>query len=81
MPPKEFRIALTAGDFEAAVAFYRDGLGLDPKDIWTSENGGTGQMFLAGQATLEIFDPVMPNISTNLKSERESAGRSGLRSR
>lgn len=57
MTPKEFRIALTTEDFEAAVAFYRDGLGLDPAEMWTSENGGVGQMFLAGRATLEIFDP------------------------
>ena len=40
MPPKEFRIALTTDNFEAAVAFYRDGLGLDPTDMWTSEKGG-----------------------------------------
>jgi len=57
MTVKEFRIALTTDDFEAAVAFYRDGLGLDPADMWTSENGGVGQIFLAGRATLEIFDP------------------------
>ena len=57
MTIKEFRIVLTTEDFEAAVAFYRDGLGLDPADMWTSENGGKGQMFLAGRATLEIFDP------------------------
>lgn len=40
MPPKEFRIALTTEDFKAAVAFYRDGLGLDPADMRTSENSG-----------------------------------------
>ena len=57
MTIKEFRIALTTEDFETAVAFYRDGLGLDPADMWRSENGGRGQMFLAGRATLEIFDP------------------------
>ena len=56
MTPEELRIALTTEDFEAAVVFYRDGLGLDPADMWISENGGKGQMFLAGRATLEIFD-------------------------
>jgi catechol 2,3-dioxygenase-like lactoylglutathione lyase family enzyme len=57
MTVKEFRIALITDDFEAAVAFYRDGLGLDPTDIWTSGNGGRGEMFLAERATLEILDP------------------------
>ena len=52
----ELRVALTTEDFEKAVAFYRDGLGLDPGDLWT-HNGGRGQMFRAGRGTLEIFDP------------------------
>jgi catechol 2,3-dioxygenase-like lactoylglutathione lyase family enzyme len=55
MPVFELRVALTVEDFHRAVAFYRDGLGLDPGDLWTE--GGLGQMFRAGRATLEIFDP------------------------
>jgi catechol 2,3-dioxygenase-like lactoylglutathione lyase family enzyme len=51
----EFRVALTTDDFDQAVSFYRDGLGLDPGDLWT--DNGLGQMFLAGRAVLEIFDP------------------------
>ena len=51
----EFRIALTTDRFNAAIEFYRDGLGLDPGDIWT--DNGKGQMFFAGRAILEIFDP------------------------
>jgi catechol 2,3-dioxygenase-like lactoylglutathione lyase family enzyme len=51
----ELRVALTVEDFEAAVTFYRDGLGLDPGELWT--DNGRGQMFRAGRGTLEIFDP------------------------
>lgn len=51
----EFRVALTVEDFNGVVAFYRDGLGLDPGDLWTDH--GKGQIFRAGRATLEIFDP------------------------
>jgi predicted enzyme related to lactoylglutathione lyase len=50
----EMRVALTVEDFDRAVAFYRDGLGLDAGDLWT--DGGRGQMFMAGRGTLEIFD-------------------------
>ena len=57
MAVQELRVALTTNEFERVVAFYRDGLGLDPADLWTSEDGGHGQMFLAGRATLEVFDP------------------------
>jgi lactoylglutathione lyase len=51
----ELRVALTVDDFDAVVAFYRDGLGLDPGEIWTEH--GKGQIFSAGRATLEVFDP------------------------
>ena len=55
MTVNEFRVALTTEDFDRAVVFYRDGLGLDPGELWT--DNGRGQMFWAGRATLEIFDP------------------------
>lgn len=54
MTINEFRVALTVGDFERAVAFYREGLGLNPGELWT--DNGNGQMFFAGRAVLEIFD-------------------------
>lgn len=54
MSVKQFRVALTTDDFEGAVAFYREGLGLDPGDLW--EENGKGQIFWAGKAALEIFD-------------------------
>lgn len=55
MTVKSFRVALTTADFKAVVAFYRDGLGLDPAELWT--DNGRGQLFEAGTASLEIFDP------------------------
>ena len=54
MSISEFRVALTTEDFDRAVKFYSDGLGLDPGDLWTE--GGNGQIFWAGRAALEIFD-------------------------
>jgi catechol 2,3-dioxygenase-like lactoylglutathione lyase family enzyme len=55
LSPTEFRVALTTDDFERAVSFFRDGLGLDPGELWT--DSGRGQIFWAGRAALEIFDP------------------------
>jgi catechol 2,3-dioxygenase-like lactoylglutathione lyase family enzyme len=55
MPVLELRVALTVDDFERIVTFYRDGLGLEPGELWTEH--GKGQIFSAGRATLEIFDP------------------------
>jgi predicted enzyme related to lactoylglutathione lyase len=50
----ELRIALTVDDYEKAVAFYRDGLGLEPGDVWSGS--GRAQVFGGGKAMLEIFD-------------------------
>ena len=55
MTISEFRVAFTTQQFERTVAFFRDGLGLSPAELWT--DNGRGQLFLAGQAALEIFDP------------------------
>jgi lactoylglutathione lyase len=55
MPVLELRVALTVEEYEKVIAFYRDGLGLDPGEIWT--DSGKAQIFGAGRATLEIFDP------------------------
>lgn len=54
MPVFELRVAITAGEFEKLVAFYRDGLGLDPGDMWADH--GRGQLFYAGRGTVEILD-------------------------
>lgn len=54
MPIPELRIALTVDDYDRAVAFYRDGLGLEPGDVWSGS--GRAQVFSGGKAMLEIFD-------------------------
>lgn len=68
----EFRVALTVEDFNQVVAFYRDGLGLDPGDLWT--DNGYGQMFRAGRATLEIFDPAYASSVDQIEVGRRVSG-------
>jgi catechol 2,3-dioxygenase-like lactoylglutathione lyase family enzyme len=51
----QLRVALTVADHEAAVAFYRDGLGMAEAAIWTGEQG-KAVMLAGGAATLELFD-------------------------
>lgn len=55
MNVKSLRVAVTTDNFAQVVAFYRDGLGLEPGEFWT--DNGRGQLFWAGEASLEIFDP------------------------
>ena len=54
-PVLELRVAYTIRDFEHAVKFYCDGLGLEPAAVW---NNGDGHALVLdmGKATLEIFD-------------------------
>jgi catechol 2,3-dioxygenase-like lactoylglutathione lyase family enzyme len=52
---KELRLALTVENFDEALAFYRDVLGMEPLDMWLGE-GTNGALLDAGRATLELFD-------------------------
>ncbi len=51
----ELRVALTVQDFDHALAFYRDALGLDQIADWTSASGRV-VVLDAGRATLELLD-------------------------
>lgn len=52
---RELRIALTVEDYERAVAFYRDALGMPERESWDRDDG-RGTILEAGTATLELFD-------------------------
>lgn len=69
----ELRVALTVEDFEAAVALYRDALGLEELADWTSENGRV-VVLSAGRATLELFDQAQAEYVDGLEVGRRVAG-------
>ncbi|TCC28073.1 VOC family protein [Kribbella speibonae] len=53
MSVKELRLVVTVDDYDAAVAFYRDALGLPERESYTT---GDAQVMIleAGRATLEL---------------------------
>jgi lactoylglutathione lyase len=51
----EMRLVVTAADYEAALDFYRDAVGLRDLGAFTSE-GGRVTILDAGRATLELAD-------------------------
>ncbi len=55
-PVRELRVAVTAENYEEALAFYRDALGLPVVESWENE-GGSGAILGAGRATLEVLSP------------------------
>jgi lactoylglutathione lyase len=69
---KELRLALTVDDYEAAVAFYRDALGLDELEIWTE--GGRGVLLNAGRATIELVDRAHAETIDQIEVGRRVAG-------
>jgi catechol 2,3-dioxygenase-like lactoylglutathione lyase family enzyme len=53
----ELRLVLTVDDWERAVAFYRDALGLPEREMWVGDdNGARGVLLDAGSATLEVVN-------------------------
>jgi len=57
MNVSELRLVVTTEDYDAAVAFYRDTLGLSESAEYLSEDQGRVIILDAGRATLEIADP------------------------
>lgn len=57
MNVSELRLVVTTEDYDAAVAFYRDTLGLSESAEYLSEDQGRVIILDAGRATLEISDP------------------------
>lgn len=54
---RQLRVVVTAEDYDEAVTFYRDVLGLPEEGAFAAE-GGRVTILQAGRATLEITDPV-----------------------
>ena len=57
MTVRQLRLVVEATDFEEAVAFYRDALGLEVELDLESEGGAHVVILDAGRATLEISNP------------------------
>ncbi|HEV7183176.1 MAG: VOC family protein [Actinomycetales bacterium] len=54
---RQLRIVVEAEDYEAALAFYRDVLGLPERDSYSGAGGAEVAILDAGRATLEIANP------------------------
>ena len=55
-PVRELRLALTSDDYDGALRFYRDVLGLPVVSSWERDTG-RGAIVDAGRATLELLSP------------------------
>lgn len=69
----ELRVTLTVQDFDEALAFYRDALGLAQIADWTSEDGRV-VVLEGGRATLELFDEAQAEFVDSIEAGRRVSG-------
>ena len=69
----QLRVVLTVPDFDAALQFYRDALGLDVEAVWASE-GGHVVLLSAGRATIELIDEAHAAEIDQIEVGRRVAG-------
>ncbi|MCR3752961.1 hypothetical protein LX88_006956 [Lentzea californiensis] len=70
---RELRLVVTADDYDEALRFYRDVLGLEQRAAFTSD-GGRVTILEAGRATLEITDPPHAAFIDEVEVGRRVAG-------
>ena len=67
---KQLRLVVHAEDFDEAVAFYRDALGLGQELALDSEGGARVLILEAGRATLEIVNTAQRDMIDDLEVGR-----------
>lgn len=69
----ELRVVVTAPDYEHAIRFYRDVLGLREREAFSSPDGRVA-ILEAGRATLELADPAHADFVDAVEVGRRVAG-------
>src|SRR5687768_10047340 len=69
----QMRVVVEAEDYEAAVHFYRDALGLTEQEAFEGEGGARVAMLDAGRATLEIANPAQKRMIDEVEVGRPVA--------
>jgi catechol 2,3-dioxygenase-like lactoylglutathione lyase family enzyme len=73
MPVLQMRLIVAADDYEDAVAFYREALGLPEEMAVPGPDGAHVTILAAGRATLEIANPAQKDFI-----DRVETGRAGV---
>ncbi|NUW36348.1 VOC family protein [Nonomuraea sp. SMC257] len=72
-PVRQLRLVVEAEDYEAALAFYRDVLGLPEQAAFSSDGGARVAILDAGRATLEIANPAQKRYIDEVEVGRQVA--------
>ena len=72
---RQLRLVVEADDYEAAVAFYRDVLGLPEEEAFEGDGGAHVTILDAGRATLELANPAQKRMIDDVEVGRQVAPR------
>lgn len=67
--PVQLRLVVEAEDFEAALAFYRDALGLPEQEAYEGEGDARVVILDAGRATLELANPAQRRLIDRVETD------------
>ena len=70
----ELRLVITVDDYDQALAFYRDTLGLPARAAYTAPNGGRVILLDAGHATVELADAAQADYIDEVEVGHRVAG-------
>ena len=73
MPVLQMRLVVEADDFAAALAFYRDALGLREQEAYEGDGGARVVILDAGRATLELVSPAQHRMIDEVEVGRPAA--------
>jgi len=71
----QLRIVVETVDFDAAVAFYRDALGLPEEAAFEGEGDARVMILDAGRATLELSNPAQVRLIDRVEAEGSPSAR------
>lgn len=74
-PVRQLRLVVEAADFDAAVHFYRDELGLTEEMAVAGPDGARVVILDAGRATLELANPAQKRFIDDVEVGRQVAPR------
>ncbi|MGW4156742.1 VOC family protein [Micromonospora chersina] len=76
-PPtvRQLRLVVEAEDYDVAVAFFRDALGLPEQAAYSGGDGARVVILEAGRATLELANPAQKRLIDEVEVGRQVAPR------
>ncbi|WP_341720779.1 VOC family protein [Micromonospora sp. FIMYZ51] len=72
-PVRQLRLVVAADDYEAAVRFFRDVLGLPEQAAYSGDGDARVVILEAGRATLEIANPAQRRMIDDVEVGRQVA--------